>query len=174
MLISVCFFEIRCLRSLLYPVNTVSIDCLWSSSSTKKKITEMENFYKKKKKKGKGCGRRKMGVVVEIMLTTPNTILFSIRTFLLFSLQISQQSSPVPPLLISVILINRLVFSFFTYYFFDSSIWFSCLLPNRPFNLYLKWNRESPVFFFEFPLILQFGFPCFWWKKKYWFLFFVS
>lgn len=64
----------------------------------KKKFTEMENFYKKKKKKekGKGCGRRKMGGVVEIMLTTPTTILFSIRLFLLFSLQIYQQSSPVP------------------------------------------------------------------------------
>ena len=39
------FFLIRCLRSLLYPVNTVSIDCLWSSSSTKKKL-RIWKFFK--------------------------------------------------------------------------------------------------------------------------------
>lgn len=95
------FFLIRCLWSLLYPVNTVSIDCLWSSSNTEKKKKRNLQRWRiliKRKKKGKRerMWEKKDGWCSGNHVDHPNTILFSIRLFLLFSLQIYQQSSPVP------------------------------------------------------------------------------
>lgn len=101
-----------------------------------------------------------MGGVVEIMLTTP-TLFYSPFDFFFYFPYKSINRVPLFLSLSHLCYPNKSVSIFILYLlFFDSSIWFSCLLPNRPFNLYLKWNRESPVFFFFL------SFPCFWWKKS--------